>query len=220
VKPCHRLGTTEKRTSGAKALINPAQCGMAEAVPFVQSFSAACEARTYPPDQVTIPAGSIARDCAGNVCAISALSAISRAATGGIMCAVSAVSAISRPPNNTVWLRLQIAILPGVSLHYHENQSVARLCRQETPISPLFHQDDQILYFPALLSCLGDRLIGWLIVFRQGPIPGIGRAIFGAADERQRRSLNVEAPLTMEHCIDAICEGCFFIFYSHVSVPR
>jgi hypothetical protein len=36
----------EERTSGANALITPARFGTAEAVPFVQSFSAACEAST------------------------------------------------------------------------------------------------------------------------------------------------------------------------------
>jgi hypothetical protein len=49
-------------------------------------------------------------------------------------------------------------------------------------LSPLFYEDAQILYFPAPLSRLGMLLRERLIIFRQGPKPGTGHALFCAGD--------------------------------------
>jgi hypothetical protein len=64
---------------------------------------------------------------------------------------------LGRHLGKTVRLCRQKGSLPRVSLDYHGKQSVARLCRRERLISPLFYQDAQICNFRAPLNCLGER---------------------------------------------------------------
>jgi hypothetical protein len=44
------------------------------------------------------------------------------------------------------------------------------------PLSPLFYQDAQIFIFPAPLSRLGVRLIGWRMVYAISALPYVFHA--------------------------------------------